>query len=289
MRVALLHNESSGSEDHTARDLMEMLERAGHEVLAVVTRLGELTRLLQDDRCDLVVVAGGDGTVGRTACALANWGVPLSIFPLGTANNTALSLGLPAAAKRAAKSWHAGSRIPYDLGLISDGTCRVRFAEAVGWGLFAQVITEAKLHGPEPTVMRKLKRDRKHFRKLAETAPATEYEVSVDGRDLSGRYVLLEVLNVPYIGPRLRLSPSSDPGDGWFEVVLAKEEQRPLLANLAKTGVLENEGFVVERGQHVRITFDHGVLHHDGKLWRHPVGVRTFEISVEPRPIQYVR
>jgi diacylglycerol kinase family enzyme len=289
MRVALLHNESSGSEDHTDRELTEMLEGAGHEVLAVVTRLGELTRLLQDDRCDLVVVAGGDGTVGRTACALANWGVPLSIFPLGTANNTALSLGLPAAAKRAAKGWHVGTRVPYDLGLISDGACRVRFAEAVGWGLFAQVITVAKRRGAEPTVERKLKRDRKLFRKLAETLPATDYEVSIDGRDLSGRYVLVEVVNVPYIGPRLRLSPSSDPGDGWFELVLATEEQRSHLAELGRTGLLDTQGLIVERGKHVRVTSRDAVLHHDGRLWRHPQGPRSFEISVEPQPIQYVR
>jgi diacylglycerol kinase family enzyme len=289
MRVALLHNESSGSEDHTDRELAKMLERAGHEVLAVVSRLGELTRLLQDDRCDLVVVAGGDGTVGRVACALANWGVPLSIFPLGTANNTALSLGLPAAAKRSAKAWHAGSRVPYDLGLLSDGACRVRFAEAVGWGLFARVIVEAKRQGSEGSVERKLKRDRELFRKLAEALPASDYEVLIDGRSLSGRYVMVEVMNVPYIGPRLQLSPSSDPGDGWFEVVLATEKQRPLLAELAKTGQLRDGALAIERGQRVSVTAADAVLHHDGKLWRHPVGTRNFEISVEPQPIEYVR
>ena len=73
MRVALLHNASAGSEDHSDAELSAVIRRAGHEVMHVTRRIGELTAALHSSPCDLVVIAGGDGTVGKAACELAGW------------------------------------------------------------------------------------------------------------------------------------------------------------------------------------------------------------------------
>src|SRR6266436_32025 len=43
-----------------------------------------------ENRPDLVVVAGGDGTVRRVASELVGRDIPLAIIPLGTFNNLAL-------------------------------------------------------------------------------------------------------------------------------------------------------------------------------------------------------
>ena len=51
--------------------------------------------------------------------------------------------------------------------------------------------------------------------------PAKRVEITLDGKDFSGEYILVEVMNIQYIGPSLHLAPSADPGDGQLEVHVA--------------------------------------------------------------------
>lgn len=289
MRVALLHNTSAGSEDHTDDELIKLIGRAGHEVVHVVNRSGALTAALQASPCDLVAVAGGDGTVGRAACELSDWGIPLGILPLGTANNTALTLGLSAARmKKLIKSWDIGAKLPFDLALLDDGAVRQRFSEGVGWGLFASTVDEAKRRPALDRPSRQLKRDRKLFRGFVESTTPRPYRIEVDGRDCSGDYLLVEVMNVPFLGPQLQISPSSNPGDGELEVVLAGAEERELLETLGRTGK-SPKPLPCERGKHIRVRTADALMHRDGGLLRHAPGERDFEVSVCPAAVHYLR
>ena len=289
MRVALLHNSSSGSEDHDDAELGELIRSAGHQLVHVVHRVGELTAALHADPCDLVVVAGGDGTVGRAACELSGWPVSLSILALGTANNTARSLNLPVVHEQVARSWQGARRMPFDIGLISDGALRRRFAEAVGWGIFPAAIADAKSRTSPNSVSRTLKRDRKLFRSKARTASSSDYRIELDGRDLSGAYLLVEIMNVPLLGPRLPLSPTSDPADGVFELVLAADEHRPALEQLATNGSVSDAiPPRIERGARIRVETSEAVMHCDGRLWRHDVGRRTYDVDVEAGAVHFL-
>ncbi len=67
-----------------------------------------------DRGCDLIVAAGGDGTVSAVANSLVGSSVPLGIIPLGTANVLARELGIPIekeAACRLLAGLHATDRI----------------------------------------------------------------------------------------------------------------------------------------------------------------------------------
>ena len=67
-------------------------------------------------RMDLVVAAGGDGTVATAAGIAVRTSAPLAILPLGTANNIATSLGVSAPAPDLIASWATARRVPFDLG-----------------------------------------------------------------------------------------------------------------------------------------------------------------------------
>ena len=289
MRVALLHNRSAGSEDHDDVELKELIERIGYRVVHIVDGVSELTAALQERPCDLVVVAGGDGTVGRTACELSGWQLPIAIVPLGTANNTARFLDVPFRPKKAVKGWKTAQHVPFDLGLLDDGAQRVRFAECVGWGIFAQTIVRAKRRSSESSVARTLKRDRKLFRSLVNDSQPRSYRVQVDGRDCSGDYVLVEVLNIGLLGPQLLLSPTSDSSDGQLEVILIGDGERAALDVMATEGSSPPGGYRVEKGTAIVIEAEDAVLHRDGQIVRHPRGTRRFELSVEPGAVHYLR
>lgn len=79
--------------------VVERLRRAGAEVVVEETSgPGDATlmaqRAVMRAKADVVVAAGGDGTVNEVACGLLGHSIPLGVIPLGTANVLALELGL---------------------------------------------------------------------------------------------------------------------------------------------------------------------------------------------------
>ncbi|WP_336660455.1 diacylglycerol/lipid kinase family protein [Leucobacter sp. USHLN153] len=101
--------------------------------------------------CDVVVAAGGDGTIRAVAEALGDSGSPaaeLGVAPLGTGNLLARNVGIPIGNPRAAfarvLTQHA---TPLDLGRVrfrrADGTEQQHgFVVMVGFGIDAQMIIE---------------------------------------------------------------------------------------------------------------------------------------------------
>jgi YegS/Rv2252/BmrU family lipid kinase len=71
------------------------------------------------DMVDLVIVAGGDGTVNAVAEALLETGLPLGIVPLGTGNDLARTLGIPLDPAAAAAVIGAGATRRIDVGVVN--------------------------------------------------------------------------------------------------------------------------------------------------------------------------
>jgi len=81
---------------------------------------------------DLVVAAGDDGTIAKVARRLAHSGKPLTVMPLGTANNIGKTLGIAGDAREFVRTWRDAAAEPFDLGMATTGsdspTCLWRVA-----------------------------------------------------------------------------------------------------------------------------------------------------------------
>lgn len=71
------------------------------------------------DEIGAVILGGGDGTVNAAASALRETGLPLGILPLGTGNDLARTLGIPADPAKAAQIVLAGRTRLIDLGSVN--------------------------------------------------------------------------------------------------------------------------------------------------------------------------
>jgi len=152
-----------------------------------------------------VVVAGGDGTVGAVVRQLADTRCRIGIIPLGTFNNFAMSLHVPAALDEAIDAAKGGHARSITLGHVNG----VVFLEACAVGLFGETIRLG-----ESAKDRKLRGITAKIRRVL-TARPFRYELS---KDLvgSGTAMSLVFSNTYSTGIQLPLGDST-PADRYLE------------------------------------------------------------------------
>ena len=98
MRACIILNPASGRGDHRGDAIRAAAAKfPGVEIREVPSpsKLGDTVDTALAEGCDPIIAAGGDGTIGALAAALAGTDVALGILPMGTFNYFARSLGLP--------------------------------------------------------------------------------------------------------------------------------------------------------------------------------------------------
>ncbi|HEY3076185.1 MAG TPA: diacylglycerol kinase family protein [Burkholderiales bacterium] len=272
MRVTLIHNPGAGRQHAgDAAKLRKFLGDAGHEVRYQSAKEDDWKRALKK-AADLVVVAGGDGTVAKVTRRMVGRGVPVGVLPSGTANNIARALGLVERPfEELVRGWERPRRVKLDVGIAAGPWGERYFVESVGAGLFAGLLAS-----PSRKELKKAKKGKaavesalRRLSKAAARCEPLEVTAALDGRDISGRYLLLEAVNLPYVGPNLHLAHDSQPGDGQFDVVLVTEDERERLLyylehwqeNRERLGMLPTR-----RGRRLQIEWTGFALHIDDKL-----------------------
>jgi diacylglycerol kinase family enzyme len=231
VRVALFHNEDAG-DGSSVEKITALLERHGHHLVNVVDKELSVERILES-HADLVVAAGGDGTVATAARVLAGRKVPLAILPLGTANNIAKSLCGDGPLDALVEGWTHAAPQSLDVGIARGEWGERIFFESVGAGLIPSGIASAKAQESEKTQegspTSKPEDAVRTFRDVLARLEPQRWTLSIDGREHTGEFLLVEVLNIPSIGPNLVLSDEANPSDGLFSVVIATEQHRGVL------------------------------------------------------------
>ena len=225
MRVSLFHNQTAGETTSLAW-IRELIETSGHKVVRVFDREAAFGELI-DDRTELVVAAGGDGTVAAAARLLAGKSIPLAILPLGTANNIARSVQPDVPGEQLVAGWRRARRRRFDVGVVSGDRGERRFLEGVGVGLLPAAITSVHTTpfaaGDVPSKLARAVRRCCHVLSRLEPRRST---LTIDGESVAGDFLIAEILNTPSVGPNLVIAPDADPSDGYLSVVTATENHR---------------------------------------------------------------
>jgi diacylglycerol kinase (ATP) len=154
----------------------------------------------------LVIVAGGDGTIGWVVRRLADTKHPLGILSMGTFNNFAKSLHLPTTVDGAIRVIKTGRPHPITLGRVNGKL----FLEAAAIGLFGEFITAGE--SAKDRAFGTFADDVKH---IAEAKPFT-YVLTGDIRG-SGTAMSLVFTNTTSIGSQMPVSDKT-PVDPYLEL-----------------------------------------------------------------------
>jgi diacylglycerol kinase family enzyme len=201
---------------------------------------------------------------------------PIAILPLGTANNVGHSLGLTGRAlDTLIADWDSARRVNFDVGEADGPWGSYYFIEGFGLGLFAATMLRLEQRN-DPRLKGAVGRDEEIECVLAilkerlEKHTPKKLSVFLDEKDLSGDYILLQALNIRYVGPNLDLAPAADTNDGLLEVVLLVHgEEKKLSRYLTHCIRGRNVGakLTVQRGRHLQIEWDGSPVHVDDKPW----------------------
>ncbi len=228
MRTALILNPGAGAstladptihEGNLETALLDALRAQGIEPEVYHTTIDDpgrgIAAQLAAEHVDLVIAAGGDGTIHAVAHGLLGSVSTLGIIPAGTMNNLALSLGIPDKLEQACAVFADGEVRAIDVGRINEHI----FLEVAGVGLEAALFPaaeEVKKRGFLSTYRGVLE----GLRILSRFKPP-KMRLTFDGETpRSYRAMQLTICNAPYYGPHLSLAPSIYLNDGWLDVVL---------------------------------------------------------------------
>ena len=221
------------------RHLVTWVRDKGHMVETLTTfEAGQAAWIAADAArrgVDVVAAAGGDGTLNEVVNGLDGYDVPLGIIPVGTANDFARQVGIPADADHAMDV--ILQRKPRRLDTASlNGR---RFLNVSTGGVGAEATAETPSDAKESlgavayaiTGMRKLA----DFRSL-------RARFSGDGIDYDGEFLMFAVGLTQSTGGGTMVTPMASVTDGLLDLCIVEGMSR---AEFARTV------FKVKRGEHV--------------------------------------
>lgn len=188
-RVLIIYNPVAGPRrERRFRKVLAQLRRAGcHITVRETTRSGDaedFARRATAIDCDVLVAAGGDGTINEVINGMVERGLPLAIIPLGTANVLAAEIGLSTRPEDIARAIVHGRRVAVTVGRIGER----RFIQMAGLGFDAHVVEAVS-----PSLKRMLGKGAYVVESLIEIVNhrPTRFEIEIDGTPREAATVIL--------------------------------------------------------------------------------------------------
>lgn len=221
-----------------------------------------MTREARDNDVDLVIAAGGDGTVRVVAAELAGSDIAFGLLPMGTANLLARNLDLPGKLEDAVAIAVGEVERTIDLVRITaDEHEPDHFVVMAGMGADAVIMEEAN---PK---LKKVMGSAAYFFSAAENANLPPFHATVqidDDEPFERDAILLLVGNVGYLQANIPLLPDAEPDDGRLDLLIATPRTTPgrikLIADVLFRRHADNNDFDLLSGKRISVRVEGGEM-----------------------------
>lgn len=221
------------------RHLVDWVRQKGHLVEPLVTyEAGDAAAAAAAAArrgVDVVAAVGGDGTVNEVVNGLDGYDVPLGIIPVGTANDFARQVGIPADADHAMDV--ILQRKPRRLDTASLNGRRFLNVSTAGVGAEATAETPAEAKESLGAIAYIIS----GMRKLADLRPQTA-RFAGDGFEYNGEFLMFAVGLTRASGGGTMVTPMASATDGLLDLCIVERMSR---GEFARTALR------IKRGEHI--------------------------------------
>jgi diacylglycerol kinase (ATP) len=279
-RTRVIWNATAGSkvgiptnsiDEDTLRDLMRR-HGLGDELVASQSE-EEAIRAAAEAReagYEVVIAAGGDGTVSTVACQLLGSETALGVLPLGSVMNVARMVGVPRDVEGAAAVIQGGATRLIDVGEANGEL----FLEAANVGLNAAMFREAdRVDRGDPRSLLTAIWIMLRYR-------GARMAIELDDQEIRTRALMVTVANGPFTGLAFTVAPGARLDDGKFDVRVFSGFSKWELVRHFMSIALGRRRYEPRvrtyRSSHVRISS------------RHPLPARADNIDLGTTPVEFV-
>ncbi|WP_188455115.1 diacylglycerol kinase [Virgibacillus oceani] len=271
-RARIIYNPTSGREAFK-KELPAVLERfeiAGYETSTHATTCEgdaiEAAKTAVERGYDLVVAAGGDGTINEVINGIAekDFRPRLGIIPVGTTNDFARALFIPRNISNAVDIILNDQSMPLDIGKVNDHY----FINIAGGGKLTELTYEV------PSKLKTMLGQLAYYMKGIEMLPSlkpTSVRIEYDDEVLEDDIMLFLISNTNSIGGFEKLAPTAKLDDGYFDVIILKKTNLAefiRIATLALRGAhLDHKNVIYTKAKHIKVeTSEKMQLNIDGEF-----------------------
>lgn len=219
MNYVFIINPKSGGKDASSRLVQQIearfaTERAGKYEIVFTEFAGHARQLAEEavkNKAQIVVAAGGDGTVNEVCSALVSSHTAFGLIPMGSGNGFARSLKIPLNPAEAIQALVMPRIGHMDVGKIDNNY----FFGVAGLGLDAQIgarFQEFGIRGPLPYFYIGF---REYFKYSYE-----EFTIISAEQNITVQPLLITIANTNQYGNGAVIAPHADFSDGLFDVCI---------------------------------------------------------------------
>ncbi|MFB1082952.1 diacylglycerol kinase family protein [Jeotgalibacillus sp. JSM ZJ347] len=264
-KAMLILNPSSGKEealDHK-ESVLQVLKEMGYDVTLKETEKENDATVFAEQACqerfDVVVSMGGDGTLNETITGLAKkeYQPALGIVPLGTVNDFARALNISMDPEEAIQQLKTAETKRVDIGRINDRY----FMNIIALGGIAEATFGVSVE--QKTKLGPLAYMIEGFKTIREKEPF-DSEITYDGKKWEGSALLFLMALTNSVGGFEKLAPEAEVNDGHLHCFIIKDvplfKLITIMTALLKGELEEDENVEYFKANEVHVNSDKDLI-----------------------------